>query len=114
MITTADRLAPGESGYIEKLLVSGARRSAYGTPERNFDRIARLWTAHLVNVGKLPEAALTGQPELGITAADVSPMMRLMKEARLAESPAHRDSFVDLIGYTLTGAEVNGVEKIPT
>lgn len=27
MITTADRLAPGESGYIEKLLVSGARRS---------------------------------------------------------------------------------------
>ena len=27
MITTADRLAPGGSGYIEKLLVSGARRS---------------------------------------------------------------------------------------
>ena len=27
MITTADRLAPGESGYIEKLLISGARRS---------------------------------------------------------------------------------------
>lgn len=24
MITTADRLAPGESGYIEKLLISGA------------------------------------------------------------------------------------------
>lgn len=27
MITTADRLASGESGYIEKLLISGARRS---------------------------------------------------------------------------------------
>ena len=27
MTTTADRLAPGESGYIESLLLSGARRS---------------------------------------------------------------------------------------
>lgn len=27
MTTTADRLAPGESGYIELLLISGARRS---------------------------------------------------------------------------------------
>lgn len=27
MTTTADRLAPGESGYIESLLISGARRS---------------------------------------------------------------------------------------
>lgn len=27
MTTTADRLAPGESGYIESLLISGERRS---------------------------------------------------------------------------------------
>ena len=27
MTTTADRLAPSESGYIESLLISGARRS---------------------------------------------------------------------------------------
>jgi hypothetical protein len=47
---------------------------------------------------------------LNISAADVSPMMRLMKEARLCETPDHRDSFVDLIGYTLTGAEVNKVK----
>ena len=26
MTTTADRLAPGESGYIELLLISGARQ----------------------------------------------------------------------------------------
>jgi len=45
-----------------------------------------------------------------ITAADVSPMMRLMKEARLDETPDHYDSHLDLIGYALTGAEVNGVE----
>lgn len=32
-----------------------------------------------------------------------------MKEARLCESPDHLDSFIDLVGYTLTGAEVEGV-----
>lgn len=83
-----------------KRIVSGARRSAYGKPEQNFERIARFWQAYFEN---------TGRGDVKITAQDVSPMMRLMKEARLAESPTHRDSFVDLVGYTLTGAEVNGV-----
>jgi hypothetical protein len=83
-------------------IVGGARRSAYGTPERNFERIARFWTVYMQNTGR----------DITITAADISPLMRLTKEARLCESPGHRDSFVDLIGYTLTGAEVNGVEQI--
>lgn len=84
-----------------KRIVSGARRSAYGKPEQNFERIARFWQAYFEN---------TGRGAVNITARDVSPMMRLMKEARLAETPDHRDSFVDLVGYTLTGAEVNGVK----
>ena len=83
-----------------KRIVSGARRGAYGTPERNFERIAHFWTAY---------AKAKGWP-IEFTAEDISPMMRLMKEARLVETPAHRDSFVDIIGYALTGAEVNGVE----
>lgn len=82
-----------------KNIVSGARRAAYGKPEDNFERIARFWKAYFEN---------TGRP-IGLTAADVSPLMRLMKEARLCETPDHRDSFVDLVGYTLTGAEINGV-----
>lgn len=82
-----------------KRIVSGARRAAYGKPERNFERIAGFWTAY---------AKAKGWP-IEFTAADVSPMMRLMKEARLAETPDHRDSFVDLVGYALTGAEVNRV-----
>ena len=94
-----------------KAIVTGARRSAYGTPKDNFDRIARFWNAYLVNIGVLP-ADVMGDPEAknGITAADISPMMRLMKEARLCETPDHRDSFVDLIGYALTGAEINEVD----
>jgi hypothetical protein len=83
-----------------KHIVTGARRSSYGAPEQNFDRIAKFWQAYFEN---------TGRGDVKITAADVSPMMRLMKEARLCETPTHRDSFVDLVGYALTGAEVNGV-----
>jgi hypothetical protein len=83
-----------------KRIVSGARRAAYGKPEDNFERIARFWQAYFEN---------TGMAEANVSAADVSPLMRLMKEARLCETPDHRDSFVDLIGYTLTGAEVNKV-----
>lgn len=85
-----------------KRIVGGARRSAYGKPEQNFERIARFWQAYFEN---------TGRGDVKITARDVSPLMRLMKEARLAESPDHRDSFVDLVGYTLTGAEINGVKS---
>jgi hypothetical protein len=86
-----------------KRIVSGARRSAYGTPEQNFERIARFWQAYFEN---------TGRGDARITAADISPLMRLMKEARLCETPDHLDSHIDLAGYTLTGAEVNGV-KLP-
>lgn len=82
-------------------VVTGARRSAYGIPEDNFGRIAKFWQAYFEN---------TGRGAVQITAQDVSPLMRLMKEARLCESPNHLDSFVDIIGYTMTGAEVNGVE----
>ena len=79
-------------------ITSGARREAYGKPEDNFERIAEFWQAYFKN---------TGRADMNITAKDVSPLMRLMKEARLCESPDHRDSFVDIIGYTLTGAEIN-------
>lgn len=82
-----------------KKIVSGARRSAYGKPEQNFERISAFWTAYMRNTGR----------DVELTAADVAPMMRLMKEARLCETPDHRDSFVDLVGYALCGAELNGV-----
>jgi len=84
-------------------ITSGERRKAYGPPENNFARIARFWDAYFKNTGR----------NIDVTAADVSPLMRLMKEARLCETPDHLDSFVDLVGYTLTGSEVNGVKAPP-
>lgn len=93
-----------DTGFIAdeaKRIVSGDRNAAYGEPEDDFERIARFWTAYLQNMG------LT----ITLTAANVSPMMRLLKEARLCRNPTHLDSHIDIIGYTLTGARVNGVKK---
>ena len=80
-----------------KRIVSGERRQAYGTPEKNFERIAMLWRAYLL---------LKFEMMVVVSAEDVAAMMRLMKEARLIETPDHRDSYVDLVGYALCGAEV--------
>ena len=77
-------------------IVTGARRQAYGTPEDNFRRISNLWNAHMVNTGR--EAVF--QPR------DVATLMTLMKLARLVETPNHRDSIVDAIGYLACYAEM--------
>ena len=85
-----------------KRIVSGARQAEYGGVEDNFAAIARFWTAYFQNTGRGIE----------VTAQDVSPLMRLLKEARLCSSPDHLDSHIDLVGYALTGARANKV-KIP-
>lgn len=96
-------------------IVKGARRAAYGTPQVNFDRIAKLWNAYIRI--RFKDEPPDNQPWIGecpryvdFDARDVAAMIRLMKEARLIETPDHHDSFVDLIGYALCGAEVSNVK----
>lgn len=91
-------------------IVTGARRAAYGKPERNFERIVRLWNAHLQNRGLLP---VTNDPTQLLEPSDVALLIDLMKTARLAESPNHRDSIVDKIGYTLCYGEIALAEESP-
>lgn len=110
-------------------IVNGARRGAYGKPEHNFARIAMLWQAWfyarglmLVERGQCEAdhhtagGACANDPQIPVDyeyhlqASDISPMMRLMKEARLCETPDHLDSHMDIVGYALTGAEVAGVQ----
>jgi len=74
------------------------RNSTYGKPEDNFRRIAELWTAYL-NIRPKD----VGAP---ITPTDVAQMMGLMKIARLAHNPTHKDSWIDLIGYAACGAGI--------
>lgn len=66
------------------------RREGYGSPERNFDRIACVWSA-LLNVT--------------ITAEQVALMMIGLKLVREAYSH-QEDNLVDLIGYTICLDEI--------
>lgn len=80
-----------------------ARQTKYGSPEDNFNRIARRWNAHLVNLNITDDVCV-------LTAADVAIMMADVKLARLANDPTHADSWVDIAGYGACGAEVSAAE----
>jgi len=71
-------------------LVDGDRQDAYGPPEENLFMIARFWTFYLGT-----------QINWGFTAKQVAEMMVLLKLARNASGPTHRDNYVDMIGYTI-------------
>ena len=70
-------------------IIYGDREKTYGHPSKNLKTIAKMWNAFL--------EARTGSSELN--AKDVASMMILLKTARLANNPDHRDSVVDICGY---------------
>ena len=65
-----------------KRCVCGEREGEYGTPERNFDTIARLWTVYLN--ARVPDNGFRGT--LLVTPKDVAMMMALLKVARISAS----------------------------
>jgi hypothetical protein len=71
-------------------IVNGERANTYGGPEQSFETIAKLWGSYFGTVYR---------------PTDVAIMLALLKIARLKNSPAHRDSWVDLAGYAACGAE---------
>jgi hypothetical protein len=75
-----------------KRIVEGSRDEDYGTPERNFGRIANLWTNYTGRV---------------FTETDVAVMMILLKVSRIKESPDREDHWIDIAGYAACGAEVS-------
>lgn len=66
------------------------RAEEYGTPEDNFERIARLWSAYM------------HEP---FTAKQVAMMLLLMKVAR-EEAAGSFDTLVDIAGYAACAVEV--------
>jgi hypothetical protein len=69
------------------------RRQRYGSPAEHFEQVARRWSL-TVGTPVQPEQVLLCQLDL--------------KLVRLAHDPGHRDSLVDLIGYTLLLHELVG------
>lgn len=76
-------------------IVTGARRQSYGTPEDNFACIADLWNMYLNRRADTVDK----RDYMVLVPTDVAVMMILMKCARLAETPTHHDSAVDIAGY---------------
>ena len=72
------------------------RGEDYGSIWDNHERIAIIWTA-LIGIQIEPE--------------HVAMMMAGVKLARLAATPDHQDSWVDLAGYAATGSECLDVRK---
>jgi hypothetical protein len=71
-------------------IIYGDREKTYGHPSKNLETIAKMWNAYL-------EAR--PQDRYTLNAKDVAGMMILLKTARLANNPEHRDSLVDICGY---------------
>lgn len=91
-ISTAPEPLPVTPAERAAGLVRGPRQDAYGHPLDNHERIARFFTARLWE--KLDDP-LTNP----ITAEEACSLIRLMKEARLIQTPGHDDSLVDIAGY---------------
>lgn len=71
-------------------LVNGDRQAAYGHPLDNHRRIADFWTT------RLRDKLLPGEV---VEPWEAAAMMRLVKEARLMQTPGHPDSLIDISGY---------------
>jgi len=83
-------------------LVSGEREQTHGDKRVNFGNIAHLWNAWLQMRGSSLSDGLTG--------ADVSEMMELLKIARRHSGEYNADDYVDTAGY----AAVTGELRQPT
>ena len=74
-------------------IIYGDREKTYGHPSKNLKTIATMWNAYL---------SACGVSEGGggdITPKDVAALMMLVKVARFANDPDHRDNLVDICGY---------------
>ena len=74
-----------------KAIVTGDREKQYGSPEDNFNVIARLWSTYAGH---------------SFTPVDVAVMMTLLKVARIKTGHYKVDSYIDACGYLACAAEI--------
>jgi hypothetical protein len=91
-MTTRTKILETAAGYID-----GPRANDYGSAQENFSRIGTMW------------GAILGTPN-AVSAEEVAMCLVALKLSRLANTPSHEDSWVDLAGYAALGGEI-GTEK---
>lgn len=79
-------------------IIYGDREQTYGNPAVNLSTIASYWSTHL---------SAKYQQNIQLTTDDVTVMMMQLKIARLANSPKHEDSLVDICGYAALADRCN-------
>ena len=79
--------------------VTRDRAETHGDAARNFELIARYWSAHL------------GYP---VTPRDVPVMMALLKIARIKGNAGNADNWVDGCGYLALGGELSTSPPVPS
>jgi hypothetical protein len=79
-------------------IIYGDREETYGDPAKNIRKIAALWSAYL-------------GLDTALSIEDVCNLMILLKTARLQHTPNHRDSMVDIVGYTLLKERMQNEEN---
>ncbi len=99
------RLTRADILHAAEKCVCGQRETDYGTPEDNFETIAKLWETYLRRA-RVDQAGC-----VYIDANDVAMMMALLKIARIAAGGGKADSWIDLAGYAACGAECEGVTE---
>jgi Domain of unknown function (DUF6378) len=82
------------------LAVAGERQLNYGNPEDNFKRIAVLWNAWI----QIRQSG--SEPLYSFKPWEVAALCILLKLARLANEPRHRDSWLDIAGYAACGSDI--------
>ena len=85
-------------------IIYGDREKTYGHPSKNLNTIAVMWNAYL-------NAKPTENGTFEINAKDVSALMMLVKVARFANDPTHRDNLIDICGYAALIERCDEAEK---
>lgn len=80
-----------------KACVCGDREQDYGSPEKNFQTIADMWTAYLQGCGVSIDF---------LEPYDVAAMLGLLKISRISSGHAKADNWVDLAGYAAIGGRI--------
>ncbi|MEO0496877.1 MAG: DUF6378 domain-containing protein [Pseudomonadota bacterium] len=83
-------------------LTAGDRAKLYGDKYENHANIARLWSAHLINLGFITREL---PPHV------VTEMQALLKIGRTASPVHHPDNYVDLVGYGAISGELREKEE---